>query len=45
MPKFELDAAYSPTADQPAAIESLAAGIEAGERSRRCSARPGPARR
>ena len=26
MPKFELDAAYSPTADQPAAIESLAAG-------------------
>src|SRR6201988_1346631 len=33
MPKFELDAAYGPTADQPAAIESLAAGIEAGERS------------
>src|SRR6201993_54443 len=33
MPKFELDAAYSPTADQPAAIASLAAGIEAGERS------------
>src|ERR1700751_2359113 len=31
MPKFELDATYSPTADQPAAIESLAAGIEAGE--------------
>ncbi len=27
MPKFELDAAYSPTADQPAAIESLAEGI------------------
>ena len=33
MPKFELDAGYSPTADQPAAIESLAAGINAGERS------------
>ena len=33
MPKFELDAAYSPTADQPAAIESLAEGITAGERS------------
>ena len=33
MPKFELDASYSPTADQPAAIESLAAGIAAGERS------------
>src|SRR5436305_1876158 len=32
MPKFELDAAYRPTADQPAAIESLAEGIEAGER-------------
>ena len=32
MPKFELDAAYSPTADQPAAIASLAEGIEAGER-------------
>jgi excinuclease ABC subunit B len=31
MPKFELDAAFRPTADQPAAIESLAAGIEAGE--------------
>ena len=31
MPKFELDAAYSPTADQPAAIESLAEGIVAGE--------------
>ncbi len=32
MPKFELDAAYSPTADQPAAITSLAEGINAGER-------------
>jgi excinuclease ABC subunit B len=33
MPKFELDSAYRPTADQPQAIESLAQGIEAGERS------------
>ena len=32
MPKFELDAAYSPAADQPAAIESLRQGVEAGER-------------
>ncbi|HET9103127.1 MAG TPA: excinuclease ABC subunit UvrB [Solirubrobacteraceae bacterium] len=32
MPKFELDAAYSPAADQPAAIASLAEGIEKGER-------------
>jgi excinuclease ABC subunit B len=32
VPKFELDAAYSPTADQPAAIGSLAEGILAGER-------------
>ena len=32
MPKFELDAAYSPAADQPAAIESLAKGVQAGER-------------
>src|ERR1700684_1113340 len=32
MPKFELDSAFSPTADQPAAGESLAEGIEAGER-------------
>ena len=32
MPKFELDAAYRPTADQPAAIASLAEGIKAGER-------------
>ena len=32
MPQFELDSAFSPTADQPAAIASLAQGIEAGER-------------
>ena len=32
MPKFELDSAFSPTADQPAAIASLAEGVEAGER-------------
>jgi excinuclease ABC subunit B len=32
MPKLELDAAYRPTADQPAAIASLAEGILAGER-------------
>ncbi|HWF51107.1 MAG TPA: excinuclease ABC subunit UvrB [Solirubrobacteraceae bacterium] len=32
MPKFELEAAYSPTADQPAAIASIAEGVEAGER-------------
>jgi len=32
MPRFELDAAYRPTADQPAAIASLAEGIEGGER-------------
>src|ERR1700731_322562 len=33
MPRFELDSAFIPTADQPAAITSLAEGIEAGERS------------
>jgi excinuclease ABC subunit B len=32
MPKFELDSAFHPTADQPAAVRSLAQGIEAGER-------------
>src|ERR1700742_777750 len=32
MPKFELDSAFSPTADQPAAVDALAHGIEAGER-------------
>src|SRR6201995_3294668 len=32
MPKFELDSAFSPTADQPAAIDALARGIEGGER-------------
>jgi excinuclease ABC subunit B len=32
MPKFELDSAYSPTADQPAAIGGLAEGILEGER-------------
>src|SRR5437868_10856151 len=32
MPKFELDSAYRPTADQPQAIASLAEGIEDRER-------------
>src|SRR4051812_3426178 len=32
MPKFELDATYSPTADQPQAIASLAEGIRGDER-------------
>jgi excinuclease ABC subunit B len=30
--EFQLNPAYTPTADQPKAIEGLAAGIEAGER-------------
>ena len=33
MRRFQLDAAYAPTADQPKAIASLAEGIEAGERA------------
>ncbi len=33
MPGFELDATFSPTADQPAAITSLAEGLERGERA------------
>src|SRR6478752_7170196 len=32
MPDFKLDAAFTPTADQPQAIAALAEGIEAGER-------------
>src|SRR6201746_1276142 len=32
MPPFKLDAVYSPTADQPNAIATLAAGIERGDR-------------
>src|SRR6476469_4192231 len=32
MPPFKLDAVYSPTADQPEAIATLAAGIERGDR-------------
>jgi excinuclease ABC subunit B len=32
VPRFELDAAFVPTADQPAAIKSIAKGVEAGER-------------
>ncbi len=32
MPEFQLNPAYTPTADQPKAIEGLAEGIEAGER-------------
>src|ERR1700754_1875556 len=31
MPPFKLDAVYSPTADQPQAIETLARGIERGD--------------
>jgi excinuclease ABC subunit B len=33
VPGFELDATFSPTADQPAAITSLAEGIRAGDRA------------
>jgi excinuclease ABC subunit B len=33
VPQFELDSAFVPTADQPAAVESLAEGIVAGERA------------
>ncbi|HSR94236.1 MAG TPA: excinuclease ABC subunit UvrB [Solirubrobacterales bacterium] len=32
MPEFELNPAYTPTADQPQAIAGLAEGLEAGER-------------
>jgi excinuclease ABC subunit B len=32
VPPFKLDAAFTPTADQPKAVASLAEGIEAGER-------------
>jgi excinuclease ABC subunit B len=32
MPDFKLNPAYTPTADQPKAIESLAEGLDAGER-------------
>jgi excinuclease ABC subunit B len=32
MPALELDSAYTPTADQPAAIAALAEGVTAGER-------------
>ena len=32
MPDFRLDAAFTPTADQPQAISALADGVRAGER-------------
>src|SRR5689334_7519305 len=32
MPKFELDSAYQPTADQPVAIDGLADSVTSGER-------------
>ncbi len=32
MPRFKLDSAFTPTADQPHAIETLAEGVRAGER-------------
>ena len=32
MPPFKLDSVYSPAADQPQAIDKIAASIEAGER-------------
>ena len=31
MPDFQLNSAYTPTADQPQAIDSIAAGLDAGE--------------
>src|SRR3712207_7330267 len=33
MPPFKLDSVFSPTADQPKAIDGIVAGIEAGERN------------
>src|SRR5665648_1069067 len=33
MPPFRLDSAYTPTADQPRAIDGIAQAIEAGERA------------
>jgi excinuclease ABC subunit B len=33
VPQFELDSTYAPTADQPAAIASLAEGIRGGDRA------------
>ena len=33
MPPFRLDSAFTPAADQPAAIEAISAAIEAGERN------------
>ena len=32
MPPFKLDAVYSPTADQPKAIDGIAEGVESGAR-------------
>ena len=32
MPKFEINPAYKPVADQPAALDGLARGIEGGDR-------------
>src|ERR1700719_739400 len=32
MPEFKLDSMFTPTADQPKAIEALAEGVESGER-------------
>ena len=45
MPKFELDSAFSPAADQPAAIDALARGIEDGERFQTLLGATAPARR
>ena len=32
MPEFRLDSAFTPTADQPAAVDAIAASVGAGER-------------
>ena len=45
VPDFRLVAPFEPTGDQPAAIERLADGLEAGCATRRCWAPPAPARR
>ena len=44
MPEMRVSAAYQPAGDQPQAIEKLVAGLRRGERTRRCSAPPAPAR-
>ena len=45
MPKFEINPAYKPVADQPKALKELSEGLTDGDRFQTLLGAPAPARR